>query len=802
MSTNPSGPSSLSGSPRPSSWLASHRRGAIAVVVVLLLAAGTVIGVTDPFSAGGSSGSGVTDNSYPTSVATVTEQSLSSQTQVDATLGYAGSYSVTIPSGVSATTLGADRSSVLADEDKVSADEKALADAEALATPDNASTLASAEASVSADETALFEARSQLSSDRRLGCPAASSATVTTATGTSATPSDSASSGSASSSSSSPSSSSAGASSSSASSKPAGTTGSGAATGNTGGGSAAQVLSAGSPKPPRQLSAPEAITGTVDATKSTSTQIMGNVDPGGARTTYYFEYGTSVDYGETTPARSAGAGTTAVSVSVSLSGLLPGQAYHYRLVAKNAVGTSFGQDATFETTAPPQAVTGSGTATTVTSETLAGDIDPGGLDTTYWFEWGPTGSFGRRSQVENAGAGNSQISVSDIAGRLRPETTYVFRLVARNSLGISLGTTETFQTAESSCVAEDKVVSEDAVSLQNANDALSSDRLSDGSSVASDEESLSTDEQSLAAANGALSADEARAANSATTFTALPATGEVLRRGSVVYKLDGEPVPLFYGTTIPDRALYLGVSDGEDVAELQQNLVALGFGAGISPSTHFSAATEEAVKAWQGSLGLPETGVVDLGDFVLEPGPIQVDTVTASLGEAVQAGATVLTATSTRRVVTISLDAAEQSEVKVGDPVVITRPDNDTTPGVVSSVGTVATTSSSGAGNTGGAASATISVLVTPTDPAATGDYDQAPVEVAITNASVNDALVVPVDALLALAGGGYALEEIGPGKLHHLVAVNLGLFDDADGLVQVSGPGVAAGERVVVPGL
>jgi peptidoglycan hydrolase-like protein with peptidoglycan-binding domain len=491
-----------------------------------------------------------------------------------------------------------------------------------------------------------------------------------------------------------------------------------------------------------------------------------------------------------------------VAVSVSLSGLLPGQAYHYRLVAKNAVGTSFGQDATFETTAPPQAVTGSGTATTVTSETLAGDIDPGGLDTTYWFEWGPTGSFGHRSQVENAGAGNSQISVSDIAGRLRPETTYVFRLVARNSLGISLGTTETFQTAESSCVAEDKVVSEDAVSLQSANDALSSDRLSDGSSVASDEESLSTDEQSLAAANGALSADEARAANSATTFTALPATGEVLHRGSVVYKLDGEPVPLFYGTTIPDRALYLGVSDGEDVAELQQNLVALGFGAGISPSTHFSAATEEAVKAWQGSLGLPETGVVDLGDFVLEPGPIQVDTVTASLGEAVQAGATVLTATSTTRVVTISLDAAEQSEVKVGDPVEITLPDNDTTPGVVSSVGTVATTSSSGAGNTGGGSSATVSVLVTPTDPAATGDYDQAPVEVAITNASVNDALVVPVDALLALAGGGYALEEIGPGKLHHLVAVNLGLFDDADGLVQVSGPGVAAGERVVVPGL
>ena len=60
---------------------------------------------------------------------------------------------------------------------------------------------------------------------------------------------------------------------------------------------------------------------------------------------------------------------------------------------------------------------------------------------------------------------------------------------------------------------------------------------------------------------------------------------------------------------------------------------------------------------------------------------------------------------------------------------------------------------------------------------------------------------MVPVDALLALAGGGYALEEIGPGGVHHLVSVSTGLFDDADGLVQVTGSGLAAGQRVVVPG-
>ena len=58
----------------------------------------------------------------------------------------------------------------------------------------------------------------------------------------------------------------------------------------------------------------------------------------------------------------------------------------------------------------------------------------------------------------------------------------------------------------------------------------------------------------------------------------------------------------------------------------------------------------------------------------------------------------------------------------------------------------------------------------------------------------------VPVNALLALANGGYALEEIGTGGAHQLVAVNLGLFDDQDGLVQVTGSGLAAGQRVVVP--
>jgi hypothetical protein len=129
--------------------------------------------------------------------------------------------------------------------------------------------------------------------------------------------------------------------------------------------------------------------------------------------------------------------------------------------------------------------------------------------------------------------------------------------------------------------------------------------------------------------------------------------------------------------------------------------------------------------------------------------------------------------------------------------VTITLPDNQTTPGVVSSIGTVATTPS---GANGGSTTPTVTVDITPSDPAATGSLDQAPVQVAITTASVPSALVVPVNALLSLASGGYAVEAVSAGGVHHLVPVSLGLFDDADGLVQVSGSGLASGQHIVVP--
>jgi multidrug efflux pump subunit AcrA (membrane-fusion protein) len=98
--------------------------------------------------------------------------------------------------------------------------------------------------------------------------------------------------------------------------------------------------------------------------------------------------------------------------------------------------------------------------------------------------------------------------------------------------------------------------------------------------------------------------------------------------------------------------------------------------------------------------------------------------------------------------------------------------------------------------------SPTITVLVDPTDSAATGTWDEAPVNVTVTTGSVSNVLVVPVDALLVKSGGTYAVEVVGADGARHLVPVTLGLFDDADGLVQVSGSELSAGQRVVVPKL
>jgi peptidoglycan hydrolase-like protein with peptidoglycan-binding domain len=313
----------------------------------------------------------------------------------------------------------------------------------------------------------------------------------------------------------------------------------------------------------------------------------------------------------------------------------------------------------------------------------------------------------------------------------------------------------------------------------------------DGSQVSSADKQVESAQSNLATARSS-----AALYGQSSTFTKLPSVGQIIKRGESLYEISGQPAVLMYGSVLPTRAFIAGMSAGPDVAELNANLQALGYGQGLTGET-FNAGTTAAIEAFQSAHGLSVTGELPLGSVVFESGPARVTSVTPTVGANVMPGP-VLGISSTARQVKVALDAAQQASVKVGDAVTITLPDNQTTPGRITYVSSVATVPSSKGGGQEESAP-TIEVNITPTDPSSTGHLDQAPVNVSITTESVHDVLAVPIDALLALAGGGYAV-EVAEGPVHRLEAVSLGLFDDADGLVQVSGQGVSAGQRVVVP--
>jgi multidrug efflux pump subunit AcrA (membrane-fusion protein) len=277
------------------------------------------------------------------------------------------------------------------------------------------------------------------------------------------------------------------------------------------------------------------------------------------------------------------------------------------------------------------------------------------------------------------------------------------------------------------------------------------------------------------------------------TLTWLPSAGRVIRQGQALYRVDNaSPVVLLYGSVPAWRTLDEGLT-GADVTQLNHDLVALGYADSSDISAlgwdYFSWETAYGVEQLESALGVSSPpGSLPLGSVVFEPGAIRVTNVLGSLGG--PGAGPVLAATSEQHVVTILLSTSQESEVAVGDAVTVTLPDNASTAGTVSSVGTVAS---------GSAGNATIQVTVTLTHPSVAGTLDQAPVTVYITTASAGNALAVPVGALLAQSSGGYAVETIGAGNTRRLVPVTVGIFDDDSGLVQVTGA-LTPGEHVVVP--
>ncbi|MFL6120054.1 peptidoglycan-binding protein [Actinophytocola sp.] len=269
------------------------------------------------------------------------------------------------------------------------------------------------------------------------------------------------------------------------------------------------------------------------------------------------------------------------------------------------------------------------------------------------------------------------------------------------------------------------------------------------------------------------------------TVTWLPAVGTVVQRGEKLYAVDAQPVPLLFGETPLYRGLELGMPPGPDVAELIGNLRALGYrdpGRGEA----FTVDTQNALKRWQKRNGMPESGALDVGDVVMLPGTVRIDSVTAQPGA--PAAAELFAYTSTVKTVSARLDPQQidVAVVKPGNKVTLTLPDGTATAGTVGAIVTQPDSS-------GGQPSQIANIAVD--DQNAVAAVDSGPVGVRVVTETHKGVLAVPVTALLALGEGGYALQVVSGGRTR-LLGVATGMF--AGDLVEVSGDGLTEGLRVV----
>jgi hypothetical protein len=247
-------------------------------------------------------------------------------------------------------------------------------------------------------------------------------------------------------------------------------------------------------------------------------------------------------------------------------------------------------------------------------------------------------------------------------------------------------------------------------------------------------------------------------------------------------------VVLLCGTLPAYRTLRVGMK-GADVRQLNRNLH-------VRAGNAFTTKTERALKRLQQRKGIDKTGTLALGDAVFLPEAVRIAKVTGQVGGPANPGAAVLTATSDTPEVQIHLDPSQQGDVKQGDRAQITLPGNTPVTGRVARFGRVAQAPDEQGGQP---ADATIPTFIRLDDPAKARGLDRAPVAVDLTTKGVDDALSVPVTALLGKSGGGFAVEVVRAGGRRELVAVRLGLFDTGGGRVQVEG-GLREGDAVVVP--
>ena len=279
--------------------------------------------------------------------------------------------------------------------------------------------------------------------------------------------------------------------------------------------------------------------------------------------------------------------------------------------------------------------------------------------------------------------------------------------------------------------------------------------------------------------------------------TALPTPGTTLTQGSHVYTVAGNNTYLLHGATPAWRAFEEGMSDGEDVTQLETALSELGY-FDATPNAHFDWNTIAAIKKWQKALTLTQNGTLPLGTVLFAPEDLRIGALKARVGDNATMETELFTASSSRQVISANLKLSDQALGVVGNSVTVRLPGSaTTTTGTISSV----EPPREKAGEEGSKETTKeriIPITVTPDDTSALEGLQEASVSLGLTSETRTGVLSVPLGALVALSTDQFGVEVVDEKGEIRRVPVTVGLF--VGDRVEVSGDEIAEGQRVVVP--
>ena len=281
--------------------------------------------------------------------------------------------------------------------------------------------------------------------------------------------------------------------------------------------------------------------------------------------------------------------------------------------------------------------------------------------------------------------------------------------------------------------------------------------------------------------------------------TALPTPGTTLGQGDHVYTVAGANSYLLHGAIPAWRAFGEGMSDGQDVTQLENALSELGYFE-ATPNAHFDWYTTAAIKRWQKALNLPQDGTLPLGSVLFAPEDLRVGALKSRVGDTATTETELFAVSSSRQIISANLKLSDQALGVVGNSVTIRLPGSATsTTGTITSVEPPTDKpGDASSSNREASKERIVPVTITPDDPSALEGLQEASVSLGFTSESRKDVLSVPLGALVALTSEQFGVEVVDEAGAVTRVPVTVGLF--AGDRVEVSGDDIAEGQRVVVP--